>query len=110
MTDIMNNLTDNTGTITGTTQHIADVQITEQQSDLLIVGSFLTLAILIICLFSFLKSYALKSCAGCKRLLQCEQDIKHIKKDMLLNDIVDSEILKTIAQDITEIKRRILKQ
>ena len=107
MADVMNNLSGNTGTISGTTQHISDIQITEQQSDILIIGSFSILAILIICLFSLLKSYVTKSCSGCKRLRTCEDEIKQIKKDLMLNKIVDAEILKTIADDVAEVKKRI---
>lgn len=109
MTDFTNNLSNNTGTITGSTQHISDIQVSEQQGDIILVGSFLILAIVIVCLFSFIKTIAVKSCAGCKRLIRCEEEIKHIKKDIVMNDLVDSEILKTIAQDITNIKRRIMK-
>ena len=109
MTDITNTLSNGTGTITGATQHISDIQVSEAQGDIIIAGLFFITAILIICSFSFLKTYAIKSCTGCKRLIKCEEEIKHIKKDLLMNNLIDSEILKTIAQDITEIKKRIVK-
>lgn len=109
MTDFMNNLSNNTGTISGTEQHISDIQVSEQQGETIIIGLFFIISILIICLFSFLKSYITKSCSGCKRLKKCEEDIKHLQKDLTLNNLVDSDILKTIAKDITEIKKRIVK-
>lgn len=107
--DISNNLSNVTGTISGSTQHISDIQMSEQQGETILIGSFLIILVLIFCLFSFLKSYVTKSCTGCKRLRKCEEEINHIKKNMSLNNIIGSDILKTMAKDITEIKKRIVK-
>ena len=107
--DISNNLSNTTGTISGTTQNISDIQISEQQGETILIGSFLIVIVLIFCLFSFLKSYITKSCSGCKRLRKCEEELKHIKKSILLNNLIDSDILKTMAQDVTEIKKRMVK-
>ena len=109
MTTVSNNLSGNTGTVTGTTQTISNVHLTEHQSDLLIINSFILVAILIVCIFSTIKSYVKKSCVGCKRLVNCEHEIKKLKKNATLNNIVDYETLNVIAKDIAEIKKRIIK-
>lgn len=109
MSNISNTLSRNTGTVTSTTQDISNLHLTEHQSDLLIINSFILTAILIVCIFSTVKSYVKKSCAGCKRLLNCEYEIKQLKKNTALNNIVDYETLNSIAKDIAEIKKRIIK-
>lgn len=105
--DVSNNLSGNSGTVTGTTQTISNVHLTEHQSDLLIVNSFLLLAIFIVCLFSTIKSYVTKSCIGCKRLRDCEEKIKDIKSTLTLNEYIDKNAIKNIVMDISAIKKEI---
>ncbi len=108
MTTVSNNISENSGTITGTTQDIAHVHLTENQSDLLIICSFSILALCILCVFSIIKVYITKSCLGCKKLNECKSEIKQIKKTLALNELVDHNAIKDIVKDIAEIKKRML--
>jgi hypothetical protein len=55
------------------------------------------------------KSIARSTCCGCKRLGKCEKEIKNIKATMVLNDIVDVDILKEIADEVKDLKNEVTK-
>ena len=108
MADFINNLSGNEGaTISETQQHISDIQITEHQSDLLIINSFILIAILILSIASIIKTYVRKTCAGCKRLTKCEEELKTLRKNLIINDIIDNETLSSIAKDVADMRKRI---
>lgn len=108
MTNITNNMSKNAGSIQNANQEIAHINLTDSQGSLVIIGSFLILGIILFLFFNLLKTYINKSCLKCKHIKRCEDEIRHIKKDLLLNNIVDAEILQTIASDIAIVKKKVL--
>ena len=55
-----------------------------------------------------MKTYINKSCLKCKYIKRCENEIKQIKKNLTVNNIVDSEVLKTISKDVATVKQKVL--
>lgn len=49
-----------------------------------------------------------KNCTGCKKVAQCQRDIKLIKEQLLLNEYVEPSALKDIIKKVEEIRKRIL--
>lgn len=105
---ITNNMSHNAGSIQNANQDIANVSISDSQGTIIIVGSFLILGIVLYLFFNLIKTYINKSCLKCKYIKNCENEIKHIKKDLMLNNIVDSEVLQTIAEDVATVKKKVL--
>ena len=109
MTTITNNMSKNAGSIQNVNQDISHLTVSDTQGNIIIIGSFLILSFVLFLFANLMKTYINKSCLKCKHLKKCEEDIKNIKKDMVLNNIVDSEVLQTIAEDVATVKRNILK-
>ena len=108
MTTITNNMSKNAGSIQNVNQDISHLILSDSQGTIIIVGIFFIFSILLFLLFNLIKTYINKSCLKCKYIKKCEDEIKQIKKDLIVNDIVDSEILKTIAEDVATVKQKVL--
>ena len=55
-------------------------------------------------IYLLLKNFLNKSCAGCKRLKKCEQDIKEIKQEIISSKILDFDVFKNISDKLDDIK------
>lgn len=108
MTTITNNMSKNAGSIQNVNQDISHLTLSDLQGTAIVVGSFFISSILLFLLFNLMKTYINKSCLKCKYIKKCEDEIKQIKKNLIVNNIVDLEVIKTIAEDVATVKQKVL--
>ena len=98
-------------TINQTMNNIANSTDLEQYgmgfaiSDTMIICA--TVLIVAVFLYLLLKSYINKSCSGCKRLKNCEKEIKEIKENLKAGKYLDFDVLENISDKLDNIKEEL---
>lgn len=95
-------------TQTGTTQSIT-ADIAEMPISDSVISGFFIISFLIVALCYHLgHAYINKSCAGCKRLKQCEKDIARINQVLEVEKQVDFNVLKQILKQVELLKKKVM--
>ena len=55
-------------------------------------------------IYLLIKTYVNKSCAGCKRLKKCENEIKEIKQKIETGNYLDFDVFQNISDKLDDIK------
>ena len=80
------------------TAEAGTINLTEPQMYFTIFGLFFFLSLIAILFYRIIKTVAVKSCLGCKRLLKCEKEIQYIKNKL------NTTASRATSSEVKEIK------